>query len=166
MCWISKEKPIAKIAESDITVCKLAIIRDNKICSMFYHFDYELNKTYKIESQLTIREDDPDLYLDNKPRYIIDEGYHSWSKTPTVIQTTAPDSGITIFKIKCTAGIYYCDDRHVVLICTIPQGSTYYVNDLGEYVSDTIKINEAVPLSAESLRSTEYLLNNYISFGK
>lgn len=166
MCWISKEKPITKIAESDITVYKLAIIRDNKICSMMYRFNYELNQIYNLESQLTIREDDPDLYLDNKPRYIIDEGYHSWSKTPTVIQTTAPDSDITIIKIKCTAGIYYCDDRHVVLICTIPQGSTYYVNDFGEYVSDAIKINEAVPLSAESLRSTEYLLDNYISFGK
>lgn len=166
MCWISKEKPTAQIAESNITVCKLAVMHDDKICSMFYHFQYELNQTYKLDSQLTIREDDPDLYLDNKPRYVIDEGFHSWTKMPTILQTTPPDSDITIIKIKCTAGIYYCDDKHVVLICTIPQGSTYYVNNLGEYVSDTIKINKAVPLSSDLLHSNKYLSNNYISFGE
>ena len=135
MCWISKTIPIKNIAEKDI------------ICYKVFHFyniffDEQLDRTkiqldrtkiQKIYSEcmnfLYIpykKQEHINLKIENDIiRYIIEEGYHSYS---------------TFERAHYRLG--YSDLK--IIECIIPKDSEYYVNSRQEIVSSNIIVTDKI----------------------
>ena len=135
MCWVSRTKPIKNIAEKDI------------ICYKVFHFydilfDEQLDRTKiqidKDKIQKLYSECMNFLYIPYKRqkhinlkiendiiRYIIEEGYHSYS---------------TFERAQYRLG--YSDLK--IIECIIPKDSEYYVNSRDEFVSSNIIVTDKI----------------------
>lgn len=150
MCWTSIEKPIKRIAKEDIPVFKIGKITSyGDIKPYFYEFtSYLMGVTYKqrIRKYHFLR------------HFYIDKGLHSYSlsnirlkpyynvikgiKTPYItIKTdkTTPESKNVIIRAQD-----YDISNIAIILCTIPKGSTYYVNSCGEVVSNKLTVNSFI----------------------
>lgn len=129
MCWIGKLDTTAKIAEKDIEVFKICRPRTKNTCvSWFRNFRYKKGETY--EHPINI--DETELFLN------IDEGIHSYILNIDIERSDDIYLSLTLDnKFIC---IYPNDVCYVK--CIIPKGSTYFINERGEVVSDAIKILE------------------------
>ena len=129
MCWTNNFKIAVCTADKDIPIFKICHYLDNtSLCSYYSYFEYELNKVYKLEEKLSL------YYNDYMMQYEISKGFHSYDKSCSV---NKKPSALTIVS-------YYRDlldnyNPHCVKVRGyIPKGSHYYLNTIGEYVSDSI----------------------------
>ena len=144
MCWNSKDV-IAKIADNDIECFKI-VLQDgsNTIYSYYQEFKYELNKLYKTELNFI------------KHRSLgytsILQGFHSYSNElkydityynliPLIkVFNDKTDNTFQAYMVHSTLSNKNILAKSVIANCIIPKGSTYYVNEHGEIVSNQIII--------------------------
>lgn len=151
MCWATynKELIVPKIAEDNIVCNKLVRIDSNNIIkSDYFNFVYSLNTIYRHNQDLRVNENSD---IRGKLFYEIHEGFYSYS-TNIAYETYTRKNGYGRIKV-----YYYKDNSFHNLLdsylltsmnshqlcmasCIIPKGSTYFLNELGEYVSDSIKM--------------------------
>ncbi len=135
MCWVSKTKPIKNIAEKDI-ICYKVFHFNNIIFEEFVDrtkIQFDKNKIQKLYSEymnfLYIpykKQEHINLKIENDIiRYIIDEGYHSYS---------------TFERAQYRLG--YSDLK--IIECIIPKDSEYYVNSRQEIVSSNIIVTDKI----------------------
>ena len=170
MCWISNEKPVRLIAEKDIPVFKIGKIGGfmQQVLPYFYVgygvSSYREGKTYSVLEEILPVEEG---ILPN--RYTILRGLHSYNvrnirlkgalmfdglKTPCVQTTTLRTTP------QCTDvlvnGQLYLIDGAAVILCYIPKGTAYYINKIGEMVSEKLTIVKLIkePFSTNKDDST------------
>ena len=120
MCWISNilNKQIAK---QDYTVYKLVKFDTFDTCkSLVYNYVYTFEKLYELEQPL--------LNKEYNGTYIIYEGFHAYTELSIMYHAENIIEGL-------------------VVECTIPKGSTYYISNYGVVVSNQIIIYEPSVLS-------------------
>lgn len=149
MCWIttvlSNAQP--KVAEEDITVFKVALLEDGKITSIYKNFPYEKGIVY----------DMCDSNCFGETNYKINEGYHSYSLDNSIIHEcngwgfyiSAQFFYTFVKQYDFLTGIYA---SKIFVLCTIPKGSIYYLNEYGEYVSNSIRIDDYFPVDEKLIR--------------
>jgi hypothetical protein len=130
MCWISNNKPERLIAKECITVYKVVqIYPDGKILSYFNDFPYKLGEIYK--TVITVKHL-KDGYNDF---YFVEEGFHSYNYQLEIGLDPFLQTPIAYDKSSARyygVGIYG-------MLCVIPKGAEYYVNEYGDIVSASIK---------------------------
>lgn len=127
MCWITESEACldGKIAEEDIPVIK--ILTSELIAPFYFNFTYELNK------------DTPSLAIhvnksyDDEKEYEINWGYHSYKYDQIFYDLNS--------------GFYFINGHKIALRnnwrffhAVIPKGQKYYVNEIGECVSESLRI--------------------------
>ena len=132
MCWNCYKseclKPIT--AESDVKVFKIALKLDNHAAVPYYMSGtgiiYRVGLTYEAEigsPGLTGR---------------ISEGLHCYSQLQCGV-TKTQYRFIDVYNLTLHGNIaVYADDLIVILHCIIPKGATYYLNDIGEIVTEKL----------------------------
>ena len=138
MCWKTKlsTRAEAKIAYSPVKVFKVCKKTDEHILSYYFSQEYEVGKTYRLDNGLKFNTDD---YLSNRT-YHIYQGFHSYS--PEKIKIRQVKHGMVDVKTKEGVVLDYYDFENIVRVdCIIPEGSVYYENENGEFVSDIIRID-------------------------
>lgn len=146
MCWTTRKAKLAKqkIADRPIRVFKVCqtINEGTSVVPYFYCFNIE----YKTGDTYTINLNEPSFEFDTLV-YTIQKGFHSYNSAKNTILT----ANHVIVSVRCERGYrigYYEKCKHLVKVdCTIPKGSTYYENEIGEIVSDTIRIDSFTPIS-------------------
>lgn len=146
MCWTSKTA-IPIIADEDIECFKLVLQDEsNTIYSFYNEFIYELNKLYKTEINLV-------KSFNNKFNNIL-EGFHSYSnKVKYEINNNFNNTlKLYIFTNKTRINLTNIYSKYsyiltknisaklVIANCVIPKGSTYYINENKEIVSNQLII--------------------------
>ena len=140
MCWTSNSKPIKQVADDDIPVFKLCM-RSSENIILPYHYGrdltYMVGGTYSSDIRMV------HAVIGWETLYNIHEGLHSFSPKCTINPLSQGKISVCTPKHKEVGG-WYSTDRLCVLLCLIPKGATYYLNDNEEYVSDTIKVVKAI----------------------
>lgn len=156
MCWISNNKPNRLVAEEDITVYKVVQISlDDKILSYFNDFPYKIGEIYN--TTIVIKHYKDDYSADCSDFYFIEQGFHSYNYhlkiglDPFLNTPNAYDKNGTR---------YYGDDIYGML-CIIPKGAEYYVNEFGDVVSTSIK---TITLSTKELNDLK--MGEYFEYGQ
>ena len=143
MCWLSDEYKAPNMADEDIIVYKVMLLREgyrNELASFYYGKRYVIGKEY-IEETETVEP----VYLYH---YSINKGFHSYSLEKTTEKECNNRCYIwsgehLLDSINLENEINY-GETLVAVECIIPKGSTYHENDLGEIVSDRIIITDNV----------------------
>lgn len=153
MCWCSKSTIPTVIAENDVIVYKIMLSTGFNKYFKSFHFRkvYEVGKKYA-EVMETEPNENPDI---STMRYsmIIERGFHSYSMEKTSITANdcylnviCNENGKYISNINYVKAFYTTNCEVVIAKCIIPKGSKYYMNDLGEIVSDHIIVTgEIIP---------------------
>lgn len=187
MCWTNIKNEIL-IANTDIHVFKIARIKksDNKVHPYFIlnsDIEYVVNKTYRCstngfcfksicQDSITYDSDTKELVYE---KYAVNKAMHSYSvenirlfhayNTTMYAGTheTTPQSQNVI--------AYYSARNAVIMLCTIPKGTRYAINTVGEIVSDEINVekiitnpftfNKDFSLSKRSLEKINKILDNW-----
>lgn len=125
MCWVGNNNK--KILTEDLTTFKLLHVIMGGLYSYYMNFEYECNKIYSQK-----------LLVDSsKSHTAITRGFHSYSIDCTIVKD---DYSMVIVSFN---GRHICSMFPDVLQkCIIPKGSTVYINDMGEVVSDKIILTE------------------------
>ena len=113
----------------------------NKVVSYFTEFEYELGKTYYDSYLSIIHANEPQCGA------CIFVGFNSYStkcKTRRKERTTASGEkkkySIEVYSPDGKEFIEWYEPKDLLLMdCVIPKGTTYYINELGECVSERIK---------------------------
>ena len=163
MCWTVKNKPNRLIAENDIPVFKIGKVFLNVGLVFPYFFKvgiaYEEGLTYNVRQIEPIKEG----ILTANERYIICRGLHSYNVRNIRLKETykyaetflggfkkikAPCVQITTLRTtpQCTdvivSGQAYEIENAAIILCYIPKNTAYYINDVGEMVSERIKVSK------------------------
>ena len=125
MCWISKTIPIKNIAEKDIICYKVfhiqnIIIDKWKIQKLYSEYMNFLYIPYKKQEHINLKIENDII------RYIIEEGYHSYSTFERAQYRLGYNSNLKIIE------------------CIIPKDSEYYVNSRDEVVSSNIIVTDKI----------------------
>lgn len=140
MCWTTKIHPQELKANRDIDVFKICSISpDNKVFSVYWGKQYKLNTAYVLPIELEVETKVMKL-IGGEIRtisYSIYQAFHSYS--PSCRKVVYPGS-ITIWHDITFLDSYSVDC--VEVLGFIPKGSTYYINEWGEYVSNAICLTE------------------------
>jgi len=142
MCWESKKKCVRLLADKDIHVfkiCKKCRSNSNVVLPYFYSEKavYQDGKTYESDRPIEILKEHKVLSLSLIKVNSILNGIHSYSCDCVILHYG------DVFAITDKYGSTletYKSNVAVVVECSIPKGTAYYVNEHGEYVSDKIKI--------------------------
>ena len=142
MCWESK-KPVKKVADKDVHVFKICRMR--KGYALPYYMTakakYVLGGTY-----------DADWF--EEPNYsngafVINHGMHSFSCECSISHSISANIiKIRPFGLKERIVLDWYD-RAIglcMMLCTIPKGEPYYVNEYGECVSRRIRVDAFVEI--------------------
>lgn len=135
MCWSNKNIKMKK-AKRDIKTKKVVekIINKDSCCykSLYYGYLYERNiKTPNININ-PIK--NPGI---TEPLYKITKGYHSY--TNKIITTSINPHYIEIYNKNKFLDYFSLLYKIICVVdCIIPKGTKYYLNNDGEYVSETI----------------------------
>ena len=177
MCWTNKTNETF-VANTDIRVFKIARIKksDNKIHPYFVNnnIEYVENKTYRCDTNGFCFT----CYYQNGRKFAVHKAMHSYSienirlfyarKNILYAGTykTTPQSQDVI----ACAQYYWVNDA-VIMLCTIPKGTRYAVNTVGEIVSDEIHVEKIITnpftfnkdssLSKRSLEKINKILDNW-----
>jgi hypothetical protein len=144
MCWKTYNgKPEKKKAEKDIPVFKICLKdRFSNGAIPYYFIDklvYHENKTYHAE---------PYLYVERIgsycTMYCISDGLHSYSAKHMLSDTRF---GVEIITESNGNLGEYGRNHTCLLLCTIPEGAEYYLNECGEYVSNKLVVKHILPLT-------------------
>ena len=134
MCWINKTIPIKNIAETDIICYKVFHIQNiifeqfdrtkiqidkNKIQKLYSEYMNFLYIPYKKQEHINLKIENDII------RYIIEEGYHSYSTLERALY-----------------GIH--NSNYTIVECIIPKDSEYYVNSRQEIVSSNIIVTDKI----------------------
>lgn len=151
MCWISYKPWQQEVATRDIECFKICELIDNKICSLYQGFEYQLNTTYKaklIFSKSIV------VKTSKVISYEINEGIHSYSTECKLKREFASDTEeckaafVNIIKNEFFLDSI-CLNLHpnaVLVKCIIPEGSIYFINECGEIVSNQIILTKIAKL--------------------
>ena len=162
MCWTSKKHINPITADKDVHVYKICL--EHGLAALPYYQTarefYEEGKTYKAD-----RLDEPyQTYEDHF--YEIYHGMHSYSCKCQLIQG-AITSDVNLINIDTLAAKdYYMAHynknlRLLLVLCSIPKGATYYVNESGEYVSESIKIEKFFAFNVYSIDKMNKILKRW-----
>lgn len=141
MCWVGKVDD-KKIATEDIKTRKIV----DKFKGNYYGyyqewFEYELGKEYN--TKVTPRDG-------SKYGIVIEAGFHSYAWDIEMKQLCAGDikvkslrhlGGQTVYQ---NNGKYGGDHKIAVMECTIPKGTAYWENQVGEIVSEKLILEEEI----------------------
>lgn len=128
MCWCNKAA-ILCTAKEDIEIFKIChLASDSKVNSYFTYFSYNLNEVYKLEEGISAR------FNSHIHQYEVVRGFHSYSKNCSIERV----SNALIVSNKCSRTLNRYYPYSIKVYGYIPKGSHYYLNDIGEYVSDAI----------------------------
>lgn len=147
MCWISYKPWQQAVATRDIECFKICELTDNKICSLYQGFEYQLNTTYKaklIFSKSIV------VKTGKVISYEITEGIHSYSTKCKVEK----DYSIIREGLLNIIDNFFINDcinlklhpNAVLVKCIIPEGSIYFINECGEIVSNQIILTKIAEL--------------------
>lgn len=144
MCWKSKTA-ISIIADKDIE-CSKVVLQDesNTIYSFYEEFEYKLDKLYKTKLELI-----KDV---NNTFNVILQGFHSYSDKIKYDINSNHNNAIRVYKARNNIridlpNIYGIHSyilrgdkpaKSVIANCVIPKGSTYYINENEEIVSNQL----------------------------
>ena len=128
MCWVIKTKPIKNIAEKDIICYKVFHFEDIffeqfdriKIQKLYSEYMNFLYIPYKKQEHINLKIEN------DRIRYIIEEGYHSYSTFERAQYYIGYNSNLKIIE------------------CIIPKNSEYYVNYRDEVVSSNIIVTDII----------------------
>lgn len=146
MCWIGNHKNLKK-TEKDISVFKILHKKCNEnttiLLSTYQDFHYVLHKkvTSEVEVENWISADICE----------ISKAIHSYSSELVHAKLVVPNRAYIYYPNDINHIDEWLDDfstdgSFVRVNGIIPKGSTYAINDRGEYVSDSIILKEIVPL--------------------
>ena len=140
MCWIGKKED-RKIATEDIKTRKIVDKFNGRIHGYYQDwFEYKLGVEYKIG---IVPNSD---FLET----IIDVGFHSYAWDVEMksmcggdirVKSNRPNSGQTVF-----TNHRGFDGSHKIAVmeCTIPKGTVYWENRVGEIVSEKLILEEEI----------------------
>jgi len=146
MCWVG-EANNRKIAKEDIKTKK--IVESIGGCYLAYYqkwFGYELGKTYT--AKISPRE-----WVNADTKRVIDVGLHSYAWDMEVKRMCGGD--IKVKSLGYLGGTTTFINRHsplspnykiVVVECTIPKGTVYWENAVGEIVSENLIIEGEIEI--------------------
>lgn len=134
MCWQKYRHTDLQshIAETDIVSTKVLVLEENKLRAYYRKYYYTIGELNQIDFPLEVN------YLGR-----INEGFHSYNnENIKYIKTIIGIFVDNIVKKECIHLFNSTCDSLVVVECTIPKGSEYYENSIGEIVSDKLIINK------------------------
>ena len=136
MCWKSSKEPVLMMAERDISVEKVLRVDDDGELSSTIR---TLNK-WKLGEVMYTSITEHNFKEEDFYQYTIRLGFHSCAKI-----INSPRYDMVDYWVSCCGDVkeyelFYADDGEVVCEAIIPSGSKYYLNECGEYVSDSLKI--------------------------
>ena len=140
MCWISKIRPIIRVADSGILVEKVLRLDDGVLCSPVYSESrWEIGKEYTCEMgdyynrnmSLGSIFGYADMSLDD---FEVREGFHSCREISQDSYSWLSVSALGNYEM------FYHHFNEYIYSAVIPSGSKYYLNEYGEYVSDRLRI--------------------------
>ena len=179
MCWVNKTNETF-VANTDIRVFKIARIKgsDDKAYPYFMDvsgIEYVENKTYRCNENFGFCFT---RIFDNGEKYVVSKAMHSYSienirlfhiygaEVYAGTYKTTPKSLDVIALPQ-----YYDANNAVIMLCTIPKGTRYAVNTVGEIVSDRIRVEKIITnpftfnkdssLSKRSLEKINKILDNW-----
>lgn len=167
MCWISKNIPKKSRAIRDIPVYKILTydpVTDRYMAPIMewtYEFDKKTESILDIPQKVICRTPES-TYI---PVYVVNSGFHSYRKTSLRKgQKKRFANYIEIFTQNRSIFWHVCIDwflerfrREILCSAHIPKGSFYYLNEYGEYVSDTLVIDKVSDLQElKELQSKRY----------
>jgi len=146
MCWISNNTPIRQIASDDIKVKK--ILLKVKVHQKDGHDKCEVSSpcyTQKWDSGKCVQSELEHTYKSiSHNQHVINIGLHS-CKEVVVMRDNIFYNSIESFYAtndgKECQRLWQVGKNMFVCNAIIPKGSTYYVNEYGEYVSDKLICN-------------------------
>lgn len=143
MCWISYyREPKRLIAKEDIPVIK--VLNKDHTSKYFGNIHYVKGKEYpKVDLVFTW----------TRHCHEIAEGYHSLAKDEFILHKVLPNSYDLRSVEKDVTLEYLITDTELIVDFVIPKGTAYYLNEYGEYVSETIRMvgdTEQVTVLAEN----------------
>jgi len=141
MCWTSnKLQPL--ISDGNVKVRKVCKIDNGKIYSYFFqNFQYELGKEYQSEIYISIRKGKQNYYYGYT-------GFHSYSADNCSIGIYTNFHGVSRFRVRChtlqNCVLHTFEDtcNCAVFEGYIPKGKKYYVNTVGEIISESIVLTK------------------------
>ena len=157
MCWTSYKPWKQEVATRDIECFKICELIDNKICSLYRRFEYQLNTTYK--AKLTFNKSIV-AKTGKVLLYEITEGIHSYSTECELKRVSVPNSDVlaaeeykeveflNVIKNESLMDCI-CLNIHpnaVLVKCIIPEGSIYFINESEEIVSNQIMLTKIAKL--------------------
>lgn len=142
MCWIGKAKD-RKIATEDIKTKKIVDLFEGRYYGYYQiWFEYGLGKTYT--AKISPRE-----WVNDDTKRVIDVGLHSYAWDIEMKSLCGGD-----IQVRCPrplGGQTTYTNRHgfgngkiAVMECTIPKGTVYWENQVGEIVSEKLIIEEEI----------------------
>ena len=139
MCWIGDYKNLKK-TEKDIPVFKILYYSEIPITllSVYQDFPYVLNK--KIISEIEV-----ESWI-NTTICRISKAIHSYSPELINIKSSPNRNSYIYYQEEECLDAFPTYGSYVRVNGIIPKGSTYALNDRGEYISDSIILKEIVPL--------------------
>lgn len=127
MCWKTEiGRPVSHKACKDIICYKIVpnVAPDPAIVySKIWHFEYHINKLYKT---------DLGKVIEQPYYYSINEGFHSFKNLPILWRNFYVTFNNEFYNIHYNS----------IIECVIPTDSTYYENEVGEIVSNQIKVTK------------------------
>lgn len=152
MCWYSEKLEI-KYAENDIKVFKVVKYRQlshlgNKtyeIVPFYYYlnevYGYYKNECFGISKELFEQELDFSVEkAETYGYYISGNSFHSYSDKNLQYSQVTEKCYYVRNCFLTVLDFYELNDGILIMHCIIPKGAKYAVNELGEYVSDKLKI--------------------------
>lgn len=134
MCW-QKYKHIdlqRHVAETDIISTKVLVLEKNKLRAFYRKYYYAIGELNQTDFPLEIN------YLGN-----IYKGFHSYNNENIKYVAAVPGIWVNNIAIKEFINVFSNACHSLVVVeCTIPKGSEYYENSIGEIVSDKLIINK------------------------
>ena len=159
MCWTSRKNRNTKIADKNIPVFKICRISraDDKVYPFYQYFngkssqDYRENTVYDCDAIHFAIKKTVNLYSGGVT-YSVNHAIHSYSLDNIRLSTSIMGASICIKTDKTTpeAQDVICRAPHydstyvAIMLCTIPKGTRYAINEVGEVVSDTIEVNKII----------------------
>ena len=138
MCWFTNKKLKFKIAKENIPIYKICSKEDDKILSYYKKFEYRLGWLYNTNFEVSFDDKMSEIY----------KGFHSYSLNKTYYEKRYDN--IRVFKNESFIERILESDGNkldaysfgIVVSGYIPKGSTYALNEYGEYVSNSIILNK------------------------